>query len=113
MESINLLAYKPRFTTCEAANGANSSAMANAVGGSSQQQRSSFLDNPGAYLPSLPQEFVDFAAGVGDGIFLGYSDEVRGFLGIDGGIDPSSAEYRSGYALGVTATTSVVTRVRK
>ena len=58
----------------------------------------------------LPQGVVDFSAGLGDGIFLGYGDELRDLLGIDGGIDPASDEYRVGFATGVTTTAAVVTR---
>jgi len=69
-----------------------------------------FRDELGANLPMLPQGVVDFSAGLGDGIFVGYGDELRDLLGIDGGIDPASDEYRVGFATGVTSTTAVVTR---
>ena len=62
------------------------------------------------HLPSLPQGVVDFSAGLGDGILLGYGDELRGILGIDGGIDPTSTEYGAGYVTGTTATTTLITR---
>lgn len=71
---------------------------------------SGFLENPGAHLPSLPQGVVDFSAGLGDGILLGQGSKLRNLLGVDGGVDPTSAEYGVGYASGYTVTSALVTR---
>lgn len=70
---------------------------------------SQFIGSPGAHLPSLPQGLVDFSAGLGDGIFLGFGDELRNLVGVNG-IDPNSQEYGLGYATGLTTTTAVLTR---
>lgn len=45
---------------------------------------------------SLPQGVVDFAAGLGDGIFFGFGDEMRAMAGIDGGVNETSGAYRAG-----------------
>lgn len=47
-------------------------------------------------LPSLPEGFVDFSAGLGDALLFGAGDPMRDFLGIDGGVDPGSGSYRAG-----------------
>jgi hypothetical protein len=64
--------------------------------------------------PSLPQGFVDFMAGLGDGILLGRGDELRDWLGVDGGVDPLSTEYGIGYTTGFAEVAIVAsfTRVR-
>lgn len=49
-------------------------------------------------------------AGVGDGIFLGYGDELRDLIGVNGGIDPTTSEYTTGYVAGFTTTNVVVIR---
>ncbi|HBU13150.1 MAG TPA: hypothetical protein DEB31_10680, partial [Clostridiales bacterium] len=46
--------------------------------------------------PSLPQEIVDFSAGLGDTVLLGQGGKIRDFLGIDGGIDAGSDAYGVG-----------------
>jgi len=62
----------------------------------SAQEGSGFWDNPGAYLPSLPQGLVDYSAGLGDALLLGTGDSIRGMLNISGGVDTSSSEYFAG-----------------
>ena len=58
-------------------------------------------------LPSLPQGFVDFWAGFGDGAYkaitFGSGDlqDVRDLLGIDGGVDRDSRMYEALYVGGV------------
>ena len=61
-------------------------------------------------LPTLPQEFVDFSAGMGDVILLGQGARLRRMLGIDGGIDRCSKAYGAGEwaGLGVSLVTGVV-----
>jgi RHS repeat-associated protein len=49
-------------------------------------------------LPSLPQGFVDFSAGLGDALLLGFGDDLRDALGIGGGVDPCSGAYKTGAA---------------
>lgn len=53
--------------------------------------------------PSLPQGFVDFAAGLGDGLLLGFGDELRGALNIDGGVNRDSGAYFAGEVTSYTA----------
>jgi len=49
-----------------------------------------------ADLPELPQSVVNFSAGLGDGLLLGFGDELRSVLGVDGAVDLSSTEYSAG-----------------
>jgi len=64
-----------------------------------------FIDPEGLFVPpSLPQWFVDGVTGFGDGVFeaitfgIGDLQDIRDFMGIDGGVDPCSGAYRySGY----------------
>lgn len=44
----------------------------------------------------LPQGVVDFSAGMGDALLLGFGDDLRDMAGIDGGVDPCSNAYRYG-----------------
>lgn len=56
-----------------------------------------FVDPYGLFeLPSLPQEAVDFSAGLGDALLLGFGDDLRDMAGIDGGIDLCSDAYGYG-----------------
>lgn len=54
------------------------------------------LPDPHFDLPSLPDGFVDFSAGLGDALLFGTGDSLRGFLGIDGGVDLGSGSYKAG-----------------
>ncbi|WP_290498756.1 DUF1566 domain-containing protein [Alcanivorax sp.] len=47
-------------------------------------------------LPSLPQGLVDFSAGLGDGLLLGFGDELRELTDVSGGVDPCSSSYKVG-----------------
>ncbi|MDT8322400.1 MAG: RHS repeat-associated core domain-containing protein [Xanthomonadales bacterium] len=53
--------------------------------------------------PSLPQGFVNFAAGLGDGLLFGFGDELRGALNIDGGVNRDSSAYFAGEVTSYTA----------
>ena len=46
--------------------------------------------------PSLPQGLVDFSAGLGDALLLGFGDDIRDLTGISGGVDECSLSYRGG-----------------
>ncbi|AXI03848.1 hypothetical protein [Aquirhabdus parva] len=67
------------------------------------QQRSSFgaypfRQQPPKYndLPALPQNVVDFSAGLGDSLLFGFGDNLRTALDIDGGVDRKSGAYKAG-----------------
>jgi hypothetical protein len=49
----------------------------------------------------LAQGIVDFGAGMGDVFLFGQGQRLRDLLGVDGGIDQCSAEYRAGEWAGV------------
>lgn len=51
--------------------------------------------------PSLPQEVVDFSAGVGDILSFGATDYIRDKMGTNGVVDKDSYSYGSGQATGV------------
>ncbi|MDP2324319.1 MAG: hypothetical protein Q8N51_09855 [Gammaproteobacteria bacterium] len=46
-----------------------------------------FTGQPLMVANSLDQDFVNYMAGLGDGIFFGFGDEFRAFRGIDGGVN--------------------------
>jgi RHS repeat-associated protein len=54
-----------------------------------------WIDSDGE-LPTLPQGFVDFSAGLGDALLLGFGDELRELAGIDGGVNDCSDAYQAG-----------------
>ena len=64
--------------------------------------------SPLAYVDpdgKLPQGFVNFSAGLGDALLLGFGKDIRDGLGLgDGGVDECSTEYQAGswatFALG-------------
>jgi hypothetical protein len=57
----------------------------------------SLYDPYGLWVPpSLPQGVVDFSAGLGDALLLGFGDDLRDLFNIDGGVDPCSDAYRYG-----------------
>lgn len=64
----------------------------------------SLIDPTGLAPPGLPQGVANFCAGAGDALLLGFGDDLREGLGIDGGIDLSSGAYEAGsyssFALG-------------
>jgi hypothetical protein len=70
------------------------------------QKERSCWDNQEWHLPSLPQWVVDGVAGFGDGVFnivtFGFGDlgETRDALGIDGGVDTTSLEYKASFVGG-------------
>ena len=47
-------------------------------------------------LPLLPPGAVNFSAGLGDTLLLGFGDDFRALLGINAGIDPCDDYYRYG-----------------
>ena len=47
-------------------------------------------------MPSFPQGVVDFSAGLGDALLLGFGDDLRGALNVDGGVNRESGEYLAG-----------------
>jgi len=47
-------------------------------------------------LPLLPPSVVNFSAGLGDALLLGFGDDLRGFLEINVGIDQCDDAYRYG-----------------
>ena len=51
--------------------------------------------------PALPQEVVDFSAGVGDMLSFGATDYIRDKMGTNGVVDKDSYSYGSGQATGV------------
>lgn len=51
--------------------------------------------------PSLPQGFVDFSAGLGDTLLLGFGDELRDLAGVDGGVNKCSKAYSAGEYAGI------------
>ncbi|QIO07849.1 hypothetical protein G8D99_01590 [Acinetobacter lanii] len=51
--------------------------------------------------PALPQEVVDFSAGVGDMLSFGATDYIRDKMGTNGVVDKGSYSYGSGQATGV------------
>jgi RHS repeat-associated protein len=57
----------------------------------------------------LPQEWVDFSAGMGDVILFGQGQGLRNLVGVDGGIDQCSDAYDAGEWAGIAA--SVATGV--
>ncbi len=83
----------------------NSNNILGALSGTYSQ--SSFWDNPGAYLPSLPQGLVDFTAGWGDTLSFGLTSNIRDHWSIDGGVDESSVNYYGGMAFGVANSMAV------
>lgn len=82
----------------------NSNNILGALSGTYSQ--SSFWDNPGAYLPSVPQGVMDFAAGMGDTILFGFGDNIRAYFDIDGGVNMSSDSYSYGEWAGVLITSA-------
>ena len=54
----------------------------------------------------LPQGFVDYSAGLGDALLWGFGDDLRDSLGIDGGVDPCSKNYKYGSYSALAAGTS-------
>ena len=44
----------------------------------------------------LPQGVVDFSAGLGDALLLGFGDDLRGLAGVDGGVNECSSAYQAG-----------------
>jgi len=47
----------------------------------------------------LPQEVVDFSAGLGDALLLGFGDDLRDLAGVNGGVNQCSNAYDyGGYA---------------
>ncbi len=49
-----------------------------------------------ADLPVLRQESVDFLAGIGDNLLLGFGDELRSQFGLDHAVNVDSSAYRYG-----------------
>ena len=56
-----------------------------------------------ADLPSVPQGFLDFGAGLGDTLLLGFGDNLRDFFSIDGGINQCSGAYSAGEWAGIAS----------
>ncbi len=54
-----------------------------------------------ADMPTLPQDWVNFSAGMGDVILFGQGQTLRDWFGIDGGIDRCSGAYGAGEWAGV------------
>ena len=54
-------------------------------------------------LPSLNNTLVDASAGLGDSILFGFGDELRGAVGVNGGIDYDSKAYSYGGYAGIAA----------
>ncbi|CAN5864826.1 hypothetical protein BH11PSE12_BH11PSE12_06230 [soil metagenome] len=55
-----------------------------------------------ADMPTLPQEVVNFSAGLGDALLWGFGDDLRDMLDI-GGVDKCSGEYGAGSWTGIGA----------
>ncbi len=55
-----------------------------------------FTDPFGLSPPTIPQEVVNFCAGLGDSLLLGFGDNLREFVGVSGAVNMSSDDYRSG-----------------
>ena len=49
-----------------------------------------------AFGDPLPQRVVDFSAGFGDALLLGFGDDLRDLAGVDGGVDQCSGAYQAG-----------------
>jgi RHS repeat-associated protein len=49
-----------------------------------------------ADMPTLPQEVVDFSAGLGDELLLGQGRRLRDLIGVDGGVNPCATAYEAG-----------------
>lgn len=47
--------------------------------------------------PSLPQGFVDFSTGLGDGLTLGVTKKFRDWRGINGGVNYCATTYKAGH----------------
>jgi len=47
-------------------------------------------------FPEIPQPLVDFSAGLGDAILLGFGDDLRTLLAIEGIVDECSSAYSVG-----------------
>lgn len=56
-----------------------------------------------ADMPTLPQDWVDFGAGMGDVILFGQGQALRDWFGIDAGIDRCSGAYDAGEWVGLAA----------
>ncbi len=56
----------------------------------------------------LPQWMVDSSAGFGDGLLLGFGDNLRSAFGVDGGVNPLSMEYGLGYVTGVSVDAAIL-----
>ena len=56
----------------------------------------SYTDPLGLAPPQIPQDVVNFCAGLGDALLFGFGDELRSLAGVDGGVDISSDAYRYG-----------------
>lgn len=50
----------------------------------------------GQLVTPLMQGVVDFSAGLGDALLLGFGDDLRGLFGVDGGVNKCSSAYQSG-----------------
>ncbi|MBK8308565.1 MAG: RHS domain-containing protein, partial [Gammaproteobacteria bacterium] len=48
-------------------------------------------------MPLLPQEVVDFSAGLGDALLFGFGDDLRYALNVDGGVNECSIAYDAGW----------------
>lgn len=58
---------------------------------------SSILDHlPSVDLPSLPDGFVDFSAGLGDALLFGLGNPARDLLGVNGSVDTGAGAYSAG-----------------
>ena len=55
-----------------------------------------FYTDPYGLWATLPQGFVDFSAGLGDALLLGFGDDLRGLTGLDGGVNECSSAYQAG-----------------
>lgn len=49
-----------------------------------------------AWGDPIEQKYVDFGAGLGDALLLGFGDDLRDFAGVDGGVDRCSSAYGAG-----------------
>ena len=59
-------------------------------------------DKIGSNLPSLPDNMVNFVAGMGDFISFGATEWVRDKADIDGGVNANSKSYKAGEVAGLT-----------
>lgn len=68
-------------------------------GGTRRYPQSSFWENPGTYLPSVPQVIVDSIAGFGDSLSFNITKHVRDLNDI-GSVDTTSVSYNGGKTTG-------------